>query len=104
MSEEKKKKRAEYILRRIIRKLEIYSVCGNWKKFFVEDIEYRIPGNGKEEWIFVIKRFSSTEFIGIVLDLSKYKGYIEYKHNGIDIKKKLDKDILIPLINSYLSL
>jgi len=99
MSEELKAKKT---IRKIVRKLEIYSVCGNWKKFFGEEIEYRVPGDGKDKWIFVIERFNNTEFIGIVLDISKYEGYIEYKHNGIDIKKMLDKDILIPLINSYL--
>jgi hypothetical protein len=97
---EEKKKKAENILRRIIRKLEIYSVCGNWKKFFEEDIEYYDSLDGENKWIFVIWEFNNTDFIGIVLDISKYEGYIEYKHNGIDIKKKLDHDIIRSLINA----
>jgi len=97
---EKEKKRAEYILRRIIRKLEIYSVCDNWKKFFEEDIEYYDSLDGKDKWIIFIREFNKSEFIAIIFDISKYKGYIEYKHNGIDIKKKLDHDIIRSLINA----
>jgi len=97
MSEELK---AEKIINKIVRKLEIYTVCGNWKKFFDEEIEYDDSFDGKDKWILYIETFNNKEFIGIILDMVKYEGYIEYKHNGIDIIKILDKDILIPLIDS----
>jgi hypothetical protein len=103
MSEEKEKKRAEYIIRKVIRRLEIYSVCGNWIKFFREDIETRLPAVGKEDFVFIIKWFSNTEFVGIILDLTRYEVYIEYKHNGIDIKKKLNRYITRNFITGYLS-
>jgi len=94
----KEKEKGERIVKEIIEKLENHSIYGGWDKFFRENVlNYYYSFDDKKILEIVIDEDISGLYIIIKIDMRYYKGYIEYRYYGVDIKKRIKKEIILSL-------
>jgi len=94
----KEKEKGERIVEEIIEKLENHSIHGGWDKFFRENVlNYYYSFDNKKILEIVIDEDISGPYITIKIDTRYGKGYIEYRYYGVDIKKRIKKEINISL-------
>jgi len=93
------KEKGERIVEEIIEKLENHSLHGGWDKFFRENVlNYYYSFDDKKVLEIVIDEDITGLYIIIKIDMRYYKGYIEYTYHGVDIKKRIKKDIIVSLV------
>jgi hypothetical protein len=96
MSQEiKEKEKAKRIIEETIQKLENYKKSGEWDRFLNEYVDFYYCEDYRDTLNFALK--SNEAFIIFAINTKLGIGRIEY-YNGIEIKKRLKKEIAKDLL------
>jgi len=91
----KEKEKAKKIIEETIEKLENYKKSGEWDKFLNEYVDFYYCEDYRDTLNFALK--NNEAFIIFAINTKLGIGRIEY-YNGIEIKKRLKKEIAKDLL------